>query len=63
MHWHAMPWDHFSNFHSEDLVALVVYLRSLPPVWSRVPDPRPPAPGDEEADTFHFGYSGEYRPG
>ena len=63
MHWQAMPWDHFSNLSPEDLEALIVYLQHLPPAWSRVPAPTPPAPGDREADTFFFGYSGEYRTG
>ncbi|MGH7818697.1 MAG: hypothetical protein ACREQ9_02900, partial [Candidatus Binatia bacterium] len=61
MHWQAMPWDHFANLAGEDLEALIFYLRSLPPAWSKVPEPRPPRPGDEAADTFWFGYSGEYR--
>jgi mono/diheme cytochrome c family protein len=61
MHWQAMPWDHFSNLTPEDLEALIVYVKHLPPAWSRVPPPAPPAPGDREADTFFFGYSGEYR--
>jgi hypothetical protein len=63
MHWQAMPWDHFSNLSLEDLEALIFYLRHLPPVFSKVPDPLPPQPGDAEADTFYFGYSGDYRPG
>ncbi len=61
MHWQAMPWDHFANLTPEDLEALVVYLQHLPPVDSAVPAPAPPAPGDPEADTFWFAYSGEYR--
>jgi mono/diheme cytochrome c family protein len=61
MHWQAMPWDHFSNLTPEDLEALIVYLQQLPPVWSRVPAPTPPAADDRAADTFFFGYSGEYR--
>jgi hypothetical protein len=60
MHWQAMPWDHFSNLSMEDQEALVFYLRSLPPVWSKVPE-RTPA-SQEPADTFFFGYTGEYRP-
>jgi hypothetical protein len=59
MHWQAMPWDHFSNLSLEDQEALVFYLRSLPPRRSKVPDPLPPSPDDEPADTFFFGYSGE----
>jgi len=41
--------------------ALVVYLQHLPPVDSAVPAHVPPAPGDPEADTFWFAYSGVYR--
>jgi mono/diheme cytochrome c family protein len=63
MHWQAMPWDHFSNLTPEDLESLVVYLKHLAPVWSRVPAPEPPGPGDREGDTFFFGYSGEWRRG
>jgi mono/diheme cytochrome c family protein len=63
MHWQAMPWDHFSNLTPEDLESLIVYLKHLPPAWSRVPPPTGPAPGDREGDTFFFGYAGEYRRG
>jgi hypothetical protein len=61
MHWQAMPWDHFANLTPEDLDALIVYLQHLPRVSSAVPPPVPPAPGDPDADTFWFSYSGEYR--
>jgi mono/diheme cytochrome c family protein len=61
MHWQAMPWDHFSALSAEDLEALIVYLRNLRPVWSKVAASEPPAAGHEEGDTFFFGYSGEYR--
>jgi mono/diheme cytochrome c family protein len=61
MHWQAMPWDHFANLTPEDLEALVVYLRQLAPADSTVPAPAPPAPGDPEADTFWFSYSGIYK--
>jgi mono/diheme cytochrome c family protein len=60
MHWQAMPWDHFSHLTPEDLESLVVYLKHLRPVWSEVPPRAPPAPGDRAADTFFFGYHGEY---
>jgi mono/diheme cytochrome c family protein len=62
MHWQAMPWDHFSNLTPEDLEALVGYLEHLPPRHSRVPEPEPPRADDAGADTFSFGYTGEYRP-
>jgi mono/diheme cytochrome c family protein len=60
MHWQAMPWDHFSNLSMEDQEALVFYLRSLPPAWSKIPDRMPTS--EEPADTFVFGYTGDYRP-
>ena len=63
MHWQAMPWDHFSNLTPEDLESLITYLKHLPPAWSRVPAAKGPAPDDRAADTFFFGYSGQYRRG
>ena len=46
LHWQGMTWDHASNWDEEDVRALVVYLRSLPPVRHAIPAPRPPAPDD-----------------
>jgi len=44
-----MPWNYFANLTDDDLKAIFAYLRSLPPVSNRVPDPVPPggAPGFE----------------
>ena len=39
----VMPWANFSNWSDEDLHAVVVYLRHLPAVRRRIPDP---VPGD-----------------
>src|SRR6266571_3164253 len=46
LHWQGMTWDHASNWDEEDVRALIVYLRALPPVRHAVPAPRPPAPDD-----------------
>lgn len=54
LHWQAMPWDIFSHWSEEDRLAIIAYLRALPPVDGRVPAPRPPRPGDPEADSFYF---------
>jgi mono/diheme cytochrome c family protein len=62
MHWQAMPWDHFSNLTLEDTEALVAYLQSLPPAYSKIPPPEPPRSDDLPGDSFWLGYSGEYRP-
>jgi hypothetical protein len=35
----VMPWAGFSNFTEEDLHAVVVYLRHLPGVRNRIPEP------------------------
>jgi mono/diheme cytochrome c family protein len=55
LHWQAMPWDLTSNWSEEDRRAILAYLRALPPVPGRVPEPRPPSPDDPVADTFGFG--------
>ena len=52
LHWQGMVWDHASNWDEEDIRALVVYVRSLPPVRHAVPPPRPPAPDDCRVYTF-----------
>lgn len=52
LHWQAMPWDHFSNLDEEDVRALVVYVRTLPPVDKQIPTYRPPSPDDCEIYTF-----------
>lgn len=38
-----MPVPVYNNFTDSDLEAIFAYLRSLPPVRNRVPEPRPPA--------------------
>jgi mono/diheme cytochrome c family protein len=55
LHWQAMPWDIFSHWTEEDRLAIIAYLRALPPVDGRVPSPRPARKGDPEADSFYFG--------
>ncbi|MGQ0551006.1 MAG: c-type cytochrome, partial [Armatimonadota bacterium] len=52
MHWQGMIWDHASNWDEEDVRALIVYLRSLPPVRRQIPLPRPPAADDCDVYTF-----------
>jgi predicted small lipoprotein YifL len=42
----AMPWSQFSNWSDEDLHAVVVYLRHIPPIRHEIP---PAAPGVAEA--------------
>jgi mono/diheme cytochrome c family protein len=37
----AMPWPSLSNWSEEDRHAVVVYLRHLPPIAHRIPDPVP----------------------
>jgi mono/diheme cytochrome c family protein len=55
LHWQAMPWDIFSHWSEEDRLAMIAYLRALPPIAGRVPPPRPPRAGDPDADSFYFG--------
>ena len=37
-----MPWQNLSNLSDEDLTAMFLFLKSLPPVKNKVPDPLPP---------------------
>lgn len=37
-----MPWQALSNLTDEDLRAMYAYLRTLPPIPNRVPEPLPP---------------------
>jgi len=37
-----MPWNWYSNLTDDDLKAVYAYLRSIPTVSNRVPDPLPP---------------------
>ena len=55
MHWQAMPWDILSHWSEEDRLAIIAYLRALPPVAGRTPSTRPPRPGDPDAFTVFFG--------
>jgi Cytochrome c len=38
-----MPWQYFRNLTDDDLKSIFAYLRSIPPVRNRVPDPVPVA--------------------
>jgi mono/diheme cytochrome c family protein len=37
-----MPWEFYRNLTEEDLRAVYAYLRTIPPVHNRVPEPLPP---------------------
>lgn len=38
-----MPWPDFAKMTDEDLKAVFAYLRSVPPIVNRVPDPLTPS--------------------
>ncbi len=38
-----MPWGAFRNLSDDDLAAMYAYLRTVPPVRNRIPEPLPPA--------------------
>jgi mono/diheme cytochrome c family protein len=61
LHWQGMIWDHASNWDEEDIRALVLYLRSLPPIQRQIPAPRPPAADD--CDTYTFWTTQSQGPG
>ena len=54
LHWQGMIWDHLSNLDEEDVRALIVYLRLLPPVAKEIPDPLPPSATDCEEYTVYM---------
>lgn len=39
---YPMPWAAFAGLKDDDLNAVIAYLRSLPPVYNRIPDPKSP---------------------
>jgi len=45
----AMPWPDFSHLSRPDALAIAVYLKSLPPVANKVPDPASSRKGNGEA--------------
>ena len=55
LHWQGMIWDHASNWDEDDVRALIAYLRTLPPVDRKVPDPQPPSAEDCEKATVWVG--------
>lgn len=52
LHWQGMIWDHASNWDEEDIRALLVYLRAMPPVPNKVLADRAPSTDDCEVYTF-----------
>src|SRR6266487_3369306 len=38
-----MPWEWFGKMRDQELKAIFAYLKSIPPIHNRVPDPEPPA--------------------
>ncbi|HEU5248360.1 MAG TPA: diheme cytochrome c-553 [Thermoanaerobaculia bacterium] len=40
-----MPWPWYSKMRDEELKAIFAYLKSIPPIHNRVPDPEPPPAG------------------
>ncbi|MFT3817562.1 MAG: c-type cytochrome [Rubrivivax sp.] len=44
-----MPIPAYSQFNDADLAAIYAYLRTVPPVSNRVPEPRPPQPPAQAA--------------
>jgi hypothetical protein len=38
-----MPWFNYAEMTDEDLRAVFAYLKSIPPIRNRVPEPLPPA--------------------
>jgi mono/diheme cytochrome c family protein len=45
-----MPFPMYRNFTDEDFAAIFAYLRSIPPIKNRVPEPLPPGPTPAAAE-------------
>ncbi len=45
-----MPWPMYGHMTDEDAYAVAAYLKSLPPVSHKVPDPKPPGTKAEKTD-------------
>jgi cytochrome c oxidase cbb3-type subunit 2 len=39
---YPMPWPAFASLKGDDLDAIVAYLRTIPPVYNKIPDPKSP---------------------
>ena len=37
-----MPWPAFASLKEDDLNAIVAFLRTIPPVYNKIPDPQSP---------------------
>jgi mono/diheme cytochrome c family protein len=48
-----MPWFNVGAMTDEDLKSVYAFLRSIPPVHNRVPDPLPPAPAQVADNSGH----------
>jgi hypothetical protein len=51
----SMPWPLTANWTDEDLHAVVTYLRHIPAVRHRIPDPSPGTPGDPQVVEAAYG--------
>ncbi|MFQ5615979.1 MAG: c-type cytochrome [Anaerolineales bacterium] len=61
LHWQGMIWDHLGNLDEEDIRALVIYMKAMPPVVNAVPDQVPPSPND--CDEYSFFLIESFTPG
>ncbi len=52
LHWQGMTWDHASNLDEEDVRALIIFLRTLPPVRRKIPAAT--RPSSEDCATYTF---------
>ncbi len=52
---HAMPWPLAANWSDEEIHAVITFLRHLPPVRQRIPDPGPERPSDPNIVELAYG--------
>ena len=61
LHWQGMIWDHAGNWDEEDIRSLIVYLRTLPPINKKIPEPH--APTDKDCQVYTYILDGSFDPG
>lgn len=61
LHWQGMIWDHAGNWDEEDIRSIIVFLRTLPPINKKIPEPH--SPTERDCQVYTFILDGNFDPG